>query len=115
MPNLTLSVPEDLKKQMEEFKEINWSEVARESIRKRAAKLAMLKVLDALIEERPELIELVEKLKASPEDLKLQLALSDKILKKSKLSEEEADKFAVELGRKMKRGRFERLKKAGWV
>ena len=28
MPTITLSVPEDLKQEMDEFKEMNWSEVA---------------------------------------------------------------------------------------
>ncbi len=111
MPNLTLSVPEELKKQMEEFKEINWSEVARESIRKRAAKLALLKALDALIEERPELKELASKLRVSPDDLKLQLELSNELLKNSRLTE----KDALELGRKIKKGRFEKLRQAGLV
>ena len=32
MPSLTLSVPRDLKEKMEEFPEINWSEVARQAI-----------------------------------------------------------------------------------
>lgn len=97
MPNLTLSVPEDLKKQMEDFKEINWSEVARESIRKRAAKLAMLKALDSLIEKRPELKELANKLKTSPDDAKLQLKLSNGLLKNSKLTEEDAERLSSEL------------------
>ena len=35
MPNITLAVPEELKKKMDEFPEINWSEVARKSIRER--------------------------------------------------------------------------------
>jgi hypothetical protein len=35
MPNLTLSIPEDLKKQMAAFPEMNWSVIARESIKKR--------------------------------------------------------------------------------
>jgi len=42
MPTITLSMPDDLKKQMEEFKEINWSEVARESIRERISQLLLL-------------------------------------------------------------------------
>ena len=29
MPTITLSVPEDLKQEMDEFKEMNWSEVAQ--------------------------------------------------------------------------------------
>ena len=32
MPNITLSIPEDLKSKMDQFKEINWSEVARQAI-----------------------------------------------------------------------------------
>lgn len=43
MPNITLSVPEDLKKLMEEFPEMNWSEVARSAIKEKAAQLALLK------------------------------------------------------------------------
>ncbi|HJX50367.1 MAG TPA: hypothetical protein VJ438_02805 [Candidatus Nanoarchaeia archaeon] len=35
MVNITLSVPEDMKQEMDEFKEMNWSEVARASIKKR--------------------------------------------------------------------------------
>jgi len=43
MANITLSIPEDLKKQMENFPEINWSEVARTSIRKKLVNLNFLK------------------------------------------------------------------------
>lgn len=32
MPNMTLSIPADLKARMDQFKEINWSEVARQAI-----------------------------------------------------------------------------------
>ena len=32
MPNMTLSIPADLKARMDRFKEINWSEVARQAI-----------------------------------------------------------------------------------
>ena len=32
MPNMTLSIPADLKARMDHFKEINWSEVARQAI-----------------------------------------------------------------------------------
>ncbi len=42
MPTITLSMPDDLKKQMDEFGDINWSEVARESIRERISQLAIL-------------------------------------------------------------------------
>ena len=43
MANITLSIPEDLKKEMEEFPEINWSEVARTSIKQKIAHLKFLK------------------------------------------------------------------------
>jgi len=43
MANITLSIPEDLKKEMERFPEINWSEVARDSIKKKIAQLSFLK------------------------------------------------------------------------
>ena len=33
MPTITLSVPEDLKREMDKSKEINWSEVARSAIK----------------------------------------------------------------------------------
>lgn len=33
MPNMTLAIPIELKKKMDQFKEINWSEVARQAIR----------------------------------------------------------------------------------
>jgi len=43
MANLTLSIPNELKEMMEKFPEINWSEVARDSIRKKIAQLNFLK------------------------------------------------------------------------
>ena len=43
MANITLSIPEDLKKEMEKFPEINWSEVARDSIKKKIVQLTFLK------------------------------------------------------------------------
>ncbi len=36
MPNMTLAIPVDLKEKMNHFKEINWSEVARQAIREKA-------------------------------------------------------------------------------
>jgi len=43
MANLTLSIPNELKEMMEKFPEINWSEVARDSIKKKIAQLNFLK------------------------------------------------------------------------
>lgn len=79
MRTVTLSVPEKLKSQMDAFKEINWSEVAREELRDRLTRFLIVKSISS----------------------------------KSKLSEKEAIEFAVELGRKIKKGRFEQLKKEG--
>ncbi|MEK6903860.1 MAG: hypothetical protein AABW64_04405 [Nanoarchaeota archaeon] len=42
MPTITLSVPEDLKKEMDKSKFINWSEVARVAIRERVIQLRIL-------------------------------------------------------------------------
>ena len=53
MPTITLSVPSDLKKEMDKSKFINWSEVAREAIRK---KISQLSILNA-IAEKSELTE----------------------------------------------------------
>jgi hypothetical protein len=66
---------------MDAFKEINWSEVAREELRDRLTRFLIVKSISS----------------------------------KSKLSEKEAIDFAVELGRKIKKGRFEQLKKEGLV
>jgi len=43
MANLTLSIPKEMKERMEKFPEINWSEVARDSIKKKIAQLNFLK------------------------------------------------------------------------
>ena len=43
MTNFTLSIPNELKEMMEKFPEINWSEVARDSIKKKIAQLNFLK------------------------------------------------------------------------
>ena len=43
MVNITLSVPEDLKKEMEKFPEMNWSVIVRGAIRKRVLLLKQIK------------------------------------------------------------------------
>ena len=48
MVNITLSLTNKMKEEMEKFPEINWSEVARSSIKK---KLAQLKFLDAFLKD----------------------------------------------------------------
>ncbi|MHA1498306.1 MAG: hypothetical protein ACTSRT_12285 [Promethearchaeota archaeon] len=54
MPNLTLSIPNELKEMMEKFPEINWSEVARDSIKKKIAQLNFLKGFRMDSEIKPE-------------------------------------------------------------
>ncbi|HET7324202.1 MAG TPA: hypothetical protein VFJ06_07715 [Halococcus sp.] len=41
MPNVTIRVPDDLKEEMDSHPEINWSEVARQSMREYLCKLRM--------------------------------------------------------------------------
>ena len=43
MPNITLSVSKELKKEMERFPEMNWSEIARQAIRQKTVQLSVLK------------------------------------------------------------------------
>lgn len=45
MPTITLSVPEGLKKEMEQSKDVNWSEVARGAIKSKVAQLKILKTI----------------------------------------------------------------------
>jgi len=39
MPTLTVSIPEELKKKMDQYPEINWPEVLKARLRKRAEAL----------------------------------------------------------------------------
>jgi len=43
MPTITLSVPEDMKKEMDELEFINWSAVAREAIKEKICELSLFK------------------------------------------------------------------------
>ena len=66
MPTITLSVPEDIKKDMEESKEINWSEVARAAIKTKVAQLKILKAITAKSKlTEKDAIELGRKINAS--------------------------------------------------
>ncbi|QBI90051.1 uncharacterized protein ChaoS9_230 [Halobacterium phage ChaoS9] len=47
MPNVTVSVDDSLKDQMDDHPEINWSEVARQAIRE---KIRDLEVMEQLVE-----------------------------------------------------------------
>ncbi|MBI2584185.1 MAG: hypothetical protein HYW25_05940 [Candidatus Aenigmarchaeota archaeon] len=48
MVSITLSVPEELKEEMDRHPELNWSEVARQAIRER---VILLKKMDRLLAE----------------------------------------------------------------
>ena len=45
MPNMTLAIPEELKRKMDQFKEINWSEVARQAIQEKTMLLERMNQL----------------------------------------------------------------------
>lgn len=45
MSTITLAVPEELKQEMEESPEINWSEVARAAIKEKVSQLKILKTI----------------------------------------------------------------------
>jgi hypothetical protein len=57
MPNMTLSIPEDVHKIIKKHSEIRWSEVARRSIVSEAEKLELME-------------KLVENSKLTPEDVR---------------------------------------------
>ena len=65
MVNITLSVPNEIKKEMDKFSEMNWSEVARQAFKDKIVKLEILKKFSS-------------KIKLSEKDIK---NLSDKINK----------------------------------
>ena len=54
MVNVTLSVPVELKRKMDEFRIINWSEVAREAFAQKIADLEFLREFKSESELTPE-------------------------------------------------------------
>lgn len=50
MPNLTISVSEDLKKQLDQLPEINWSESTRRFLSEKVKRALLLKKLDKMLE-----------------------------------------------------------------
>ena len=54
MPNVTLSITDDLKKKMDSLPEINWSEVTREFLSDKVKRLAFLKKLEGQLESKGE-------------------------------------------------------------
>jgi len=66
MPTITLSVSEDVKKGMEESREINWSEVARSAIKTKIVQLKILKTITAKSElSEKDALEIGRKINAS--------------------------------------------------
>lgn len=45
MPKLSVRIPEDLKKEMEEHREINWSEIARKAFSEQIRKIELADAL----------------------------------------------------------------------
>lgn len=50
MANLTISIPEELKKKIDLLPELNWSEAIREFLIKKTERAALLKSLDKMLE-----------------------------------------------------------------
>jgi predicted transcriptional regulator len=49
MPIITLRVDDDLKKKMDELREVNWSEVAREAIREKITEAELWEPIDIFL------------------------------------------------------------------
>ena len=49
MPNITISVPKDLKARMNKFPEINWSKLTRMLLSQKIKRLELLKELDGIL------------------------------------------------------------------
>ncbi|MFT4250633.1 MAG: hypothetical protein ACMXYD_04705 [Candidatus Woesearchaeota archaeon] len=54
MPTITLSVPEDLKKKMSSFDEINWSAFVRNQIEEKTREIIQLQELKKQLKEEQE-------------------------------------------------------------
>lgn len=50
MPNVTLSIPEKLKEDLDSLPEINWSESVREFLSKKIRRALLLKKIDKMLE-----------------------------------------------------------------
>ena len=113
MVNITLSVPEDLKKKMDEHPVINWSEVARESFKEKIADLEFLQEYNSredLLSER--VSEGVATYSAKEGKAAKVSKLYDELMAGSaRLSGEELVKF----GRTVKKGRAKKLKGKGLI
>lgn len=50
MPNITLSIPEELKKEIDKLPETNWSEAVRKFLSEKVKRALLLKKLDKMLE-----------------------------------------------------------------
>ncbi len=50
MPNITLSIPQELKVKMDKLPELNWSETIREFLSEKVKRALLLKKLDKMLE-----------------------------------------------------------------
>ena len=91
MAEIVVKIPEELEREIKAFPDIDWSMLFRKFIKAKTFEL---------------------ELKRSN---KLRLLLIKSLTSKSKLSEEEADRFAIELGNKIKDERLEELKANGLI
>jgi len=91
MAELIIEVPNELEERIKSFPTVNWMEVERKAIESKLFELELKRSAD------------------------MRRILVEAISSKSELSEEEADKFAIELGRKIKKGRYKQLKSMGVV
>ncbi|ERG93860.1 hypothetical protein [Haloquadratum walsbyi] len=74
MPNVTVSVDDTLKEQMDDHPEINWSEVARQAIRE---KIHDLEVMEQLVEGSELTQEDVDELAAQIDRAATEEAMAD--------------------------------------
>lgn len=91
MAGVAVRIPDELRQRMSEFPDVDWSEFEREAIETKLFELQLSRSAE------------------------MRRILSEAISSKGRLSEKEADRFAVELGRKLKKGRFKELKSMGLV
>ena len=91
MAELKIEIPDEVNKELSKSLEFNWSEFIAKTIELKAFELEL---------ERTN---------------KLRLLLLKSVTSKSKLSKDEAEKFAAELGNKIKEGRLDELRDDGLI
>lgn len=123
MAHITLSIPDKLKQELVELKEVNWSEVARVALSEKVKRQRLFRGLERLMASEPEseASKLARRLMETPSDKPLDKEslskMHNEMLKTAKppLSEEEFEKWAADTVKKGRKGRFEELKKIGLV